>query len=165
MAKKRSRRKPRTARVSRTVPRHEQRMCAAGAWLFDVEHAFRLLRAKPRMPQLIEVVSWSGIHGPDGSSISPIRPGPSFDPFYAMTVDLTRPLIMATIPTPDGGSATCVIDGTHRLFRALVEGVVTLPAYVLSIAETARITRARPAAGDRAVPEVQSSPPIWRVHL
>lgn len=46
---------------------------------------------------------------------------------YAMTTDLTKPLLFI----PFEGQHR-LIDGHHRLFRAAVEGVEELPAYILT---------------------------------
>lgn len=142
MARTKARRRPRVHRDP--VPRHEQQYCSAGGWLFDVEHAHRLIRAQPRSLVLIDVQTWARLYGLDGNPKSRITPGPSFDALHALTVDLTRPLILAAVPTTSGGRCTLLIDGTHRLARGFIEGVETLPAWLLSTDETDAITRIRP---------------------
>jgi hypothetical protein len=52
---------------------------------------------------------------------------PGLDETYAVTTDLTKPLLFVPL---DG---ECVlIDGWHRTFKALLTGVDVLPCYVLS---------------------------------
>jgi hypothetical protein len=61
---------------------------------------------------------------------------------YAMETDLTKPVLVATLEA--GGEPTALfIDGVHRLYRAWREGVASLPAYVLTVAETQQIKRDR----------------------
>ena len=50
---------------------------------------------------------------------------------FAMTVDLSRPLVMILLKT-EGAEGCFVIDGWHRLFRAVQENVGELPAHLLS---------------------------------
>ncbi len=59
------------------------------------------------------------------------------DEEHAKTVDLSRPLIIAMHPLePQSG---IVIDGWHRIHRALSEDVKELPAYSLTRAESERV--------------------------
>lgn len=62
--------------------------------------------------------------------------GPEFNREYAMTTDLTQPLIVATLHLPGSGNSSLLIDGTHRLYRAHREHVAELPAYVLDVNES-----------------------------
>ncbi|MFE0774347.1 hypothetical protein [Streptomyces sp. NPDC058861] len=55
-----------------------------------------------------------------------------------MGTDLDQPVIIALLEF-DSGPAHLLIDGVHRMYRAMTEGLPTLPAYVLTIAETATI--------------------------
>jgi hypothetical protein len=57
------------------------------------------------------------------------------DPRHAATADLARPLLIA--PIPDG--TLLVIDGWHRITRALAEQVTHLPARLLTNTDEARI--------------------------
>lgn len=64
------------------------------------------------------------------------------DPEHAATVDLSEPLLVVPLRTEDGEDAgPMVINGWHRIHRALKEGRSTLPAVMLSpmIEEAARI--------------------------
>jgi hypothetical protein len=51
----------------------------------------------------------------------------NLDEAYALTTDLTRPLLFVPL-----GDKVCLVDGWHRLYRAVVEGVDILPAYFLT---------------------------------
>ncbi|SDC25328.1 hypothetical protein [Actinokineospora iranica] len=55
------------------------------------------------------------------------------DPDHAMTRDLSLPLLIAPLPIGQG-SVHVLIDGWHRVYRALSEGLTDLPAYVLTAA-------------------------------
>jgi hypothetical protein len=115
-------------------------------WLFDVTAAIGLLRAAPRPPQPLPVMAWARAYGllpaPGGGphAVSLIGPGPDFDPQYAMTTDLDKPVIIASV-TADGTGQPypLLIDGCHRLYKAAVTGRTELRALVLTAAETLSI--------------------------
>ncbi|MDX3204714.1 hypothetical protein ABZZ79_22075 [Streptomyces sp. NPDC006458] len=127
-----------------TPPRQ---MFKYGGWLFDTDRAMRLLEEHPRAVEQTSVADWSAAY-----HLSLLRPdydGPSWCPVFgpdqshfsvehAMRTDLDEPVIIATLEF-DSGPARLLIDGVHRMYRATVEGRPTLPAHVLSIAETATI--------------------------
>jgi hypothetical protein len=123
-----------------------------GPWLFDVRAAMRLLRRAPRPAQPLPVTLWARAYGliPDPGasphSIPLLDPGPGFDRGYALITDLTKPVIIATVPVPGGPPAALLIDGTHRLYKATVQGRTHLPCLVLTEAETLAIRR-RPHLG------------------
>jgi hypothetical protein len=108
----------------------------------------RLLSRAPRPAQPLPVTLWARayglIPGPGASphSIPLLGPGPGFDRDYAMTTDLTKPVIIATVPVPGGRPAALLIDGTRRP----VQGCTHLPSLVLTEAETLAIRR-RPHLG------------------
>lgn len=55
------------------------------------------------------------------------------DPEHAMTTDLTKPLLIAPLLLDSGGTAgNALIDGWHRVYKAHMEGIDTLPAILLS---------------------------------
>jgi hypothetical protein len=130
----------------RRVPQYEQQFAQVGDAFLDVGHAFRLLRTAPRRTEPIDVATWGRLYGMDGNQHSLIQLGPAFDRVHAMSTNLTRPLILATFATgPTRAEDTLlIVDGSHRLYRAFVEGRDQLPALVLTEAETAAITVARP---------------------
>lgn len=123
-----------------------------GPWLFDIRAAMRLLSRAPRPAQPLPVTLWARayglIPGPGASphSIPLLGPGPGFDRDYALTTDLTKPVIIATVPVNGGPPAALLIDGTHRLYKATVQGRTHLPSLVLTEAETLAIRR-RPHLG------------------
>ncbi|MFI0410611.1 hypothetical protein [Actinomadura sp. 3N508] len=61
------------------------------------------------------------------------------DPDHAATVDLARPLLTVTIP---GTCTPLVIDGWHRVHRALATGIHQLPVIHLD-ADDERACRVR----------------------
>jgi len=136
------------AEESAPVPRHEQQFALIGDLLLDVEGAFRLLRAKPRRVVRIDVETWARLYGMDGNPHSPIKVGPLFDPEHAKTADLRRPLILVTLVV-NGQDVRLICDGSHRLTRAFAEGRDSLPAWVLTAAETDAITVTRPHPNGR----------------
>lgn len=139
-------------RDERPVPRHEQQAVAIGDMLLDVEAAFRLLRAKPRRTVRIDVAGWARLYGLDGNPYSPVHVGRLFDPAHAMTTDLRRPLILVTLSTDDGDEVELIADGSHRLYRGYSEGRDSLPAYILTAAETLAITLTPSIQKDQSPP-------------
>ena len=114
-----------------------------GGWLFDIDRAKTLLAERPREPQPLPVLPWVRQFGLDlldePERVPILGIGPDFDREYAMTTDLTQPLIVATLHLPGSGNSSLLIDGTHRLYRAYHEDIAELPAYVLSVAESLAI--------------------------
>ncbi|MFF9178668.1 hypothetical protein [Streptomyces sp. NPDC014793] len=55
-----------------------------------------------------------------------------------MQTDLDEPVIIATMQL-DGNPALLLIDGVHRMYRAMSEGLSTLPAYILTVDETVKV--------------------------
>ncbi len=62
------------------------------------------------------------------------RLAPEIDRDYALMTDLTQPLLFIPFKGKDQ-----LIDGWHRLYKALLLGVERLPAYFLTESEAARI--------------------------
>lgn len=114
-----------------------------GGWIFNVDRAEAILADKPREPEPLPVLPWVRLYGLDlldqPGSAPIIGLGPHFDRDYAMTTDLTRPLLVATLHLPGSGNSLLLIDGTHRLYRAYREGVAELSAHVLDVTETLAI--------------------------
>lgn len=116
-----------------------------GAWRFDISAAQRLISAAPRDPQPVPVAEWASAYGldrldnPDPYKINLIGPDPdTFDRDYAMSTDLTRPVLLATFNV-DGARTALLIDGVHRLYRAMREGNDIQPGYLLTTDETQQI--------------------------
>ncbi|MFF8535955.1 hypothetical protein ACF07B_29050 [Streptomyces sp. NPDC015532] len=128
-----------------TIP--SRQMFKYGNWVFDIDRAMRLLEEHPRPTEQTSVTDWSAAY-----HLSLLRPdydGPSWCPIFgpdqshfsaehAMRTDLEQPVIIATLEF-DSGPARLLIDGVHRMYRAMTEGRPTLPAHVLTLAETATI--------------------------
>jgi hypothetical protein len=99
------------------------------AFAWDVYRAAAILRRAPRTPTSVKVADAAQLRAlirivddPDG------RP-----------IDLSWPLIAVQL----GSIGTLIIDGYHRIDRAIAEGVQTLPMHVLTPAEE-RACRIRP---------------------
>jgi hypothetical protein len=121
-----------------------------GPWVFSINAAQALIAATPRPTVSLDVTEWATAYGlthlddPHRTSINLIGPTPgSVDRLYAMTTDLTHPLLLALVSVTDTPPAALLIDGIHRLYRAWSTDVRQLPAYVLSAEETGRIQQDR----------------------
>lgn len=113
-----------------------------GPWLFDVGKAQTLIAEIPRATKRLPVWPWArfyGLDGTDGSSFSFFSPHAGFDRDYAMTTDLSDPILIATLRNREGEEFPLLIDGTHRLYHANAEGLGELPAYVLTVEESLTI--------------------------
>ena len=60
-----------------------------------------------------------------------LRLYPDIDPAYALTTDLSQPLLFAPI-----GDKVRLIDGSHRVLKALFYNIDELPAYFLTPEES-----------------------------
>jgi hypothetical protein len=112
-----------------------------GAFLFNVDRALAMLEGDQRERRVLEVPPWASFFGFDITgehSIALFAPR-RLDHDYAMTTDLNDPVLVATLTSGEGERFPLVIDGTHRIYRAYVEGVPTLPALVLDEAESLSI--------------------------
>ncbi len=119
-----------------------------GPWVFSVDAALALIAATPRDTRPLDVATWAQAYGlthldnPDSSTIGLIGPArDGLDRAYAMTTDLTKPVIVAQLLISGQPSSPLLIDGTHRLYRAWREGVPQLPAYLLTDEETRQVQR------------------------
>ncbi|MBQ0906793.1 hypothetical protein [Micromonospora sp. U21] len=117
-----------------------------GPWMFSIDAAQALITASPRDTRPLDVPAWSAAYGlahldnPNAWATSVIGPtSTALNRTYAMTADLTKPLIVAQISVNKQPPATLLIDGTHRLYRAWREHIPRLPAYVLTVEETRQI--------------------------
>ncbi|WP_274916840.1 hypothetical protein [Streptomyces sp. WZ-12] len=117
-------------------------------FVYDIDAALEIIRTEPRPDRLqeIDVVVWARSLGLDksreeilqGSSI-PLLIG-EVDEQYARTqVDLSVPLIFADLSQEGEEPGYMLIDGTHRLRRASIEGVAKLPVFLLDRVEALRI--------------------------
>jgi hypothetical protein len=98
-----------------------------GRYRYDIDAAQALLRALPRSPVQVPVATLQGFFGLGIVMVAAA---------YAAGTDLTEPLILAPLPDVTGA---LVIDGWHRVWRALDENVPALPGYLLTADEVASI--------------------------
>lgn len=84
-------------------------------WAWDIDTATRLAARHPVTEADVDRLAWA-------------RPVIQINPDHAATVDLSRPLLAVPIPN---AQTPLVIDGYHRIHRALTIGVRTLPVIVL----------------------------------
>ncbi|MFD6568594.1 hypothetical protein [Micromonospora profundi] len=117
-----------------------------GPWVFSIDAAQALIAASPRATRPLDVPAWAAAYGlthldnPNPWLTSLIGPtDTALNRTYAMTTDLTQPLIVAQISVNQAPPGPLLIDGTHRLYRAWREHVPRLPAYVLTVEETRQI--------------------------
>jgi hypothetical protein len=118
-----------------------------GTWIFNIDRAQNLLEEQPRAVVQTPVADWVAAYHlnllkPDGEG-APWCPvfGPDqshFNAGHAMQTDLDRPVIIATMQF-DGNPAVLLIDGVHRMYRAMIEDRSTLPAHILTVAETTKV--------------------------
>jgi hypothetical protein len=124
-----------------------------GGWVFDIAAAAAILRDQPRETASLPVAPWARAYsldrdpGSDTATIPLLGPGPGFSRAYAMTTDLTQPVIIAALPVTGDEPTPLLIDGTHRLYKAHATGAAQLPAWVLTDTETLTIRAPR---GSRA---------------
>ncbi|MEO3827357.1 hypothetical protein [Actinomadura sp. B10D3] len=88
-------------------------------WAWDIDLATQLAACHPTVPGDLQRLAWA-------------RAVIQVDPDHARTADLTRPLLAVPVPNP---STPLVIDGWHRIHRALSVGIAELPVVVLSEAD------------------------------
>jgi hypothetical protein len=84
----------------------------------DVDAAARLAKRHPVQQADIRPLTWV---------LGLIR----IDPAHAATVDVTRPLLVVPLPYAPPPGNRLVIDGWHRIHRALSQGLDRLPAVLL----------------------------------
>lgn len=130
-----------------------------GPFVFDVDKALKIIAKDPDRPvHPVSVAQWAKAIGVEktlaeyheGGTLPLLRG--EIDEEYARTkADLSIPVIFADISAKKGDEPNyMLIDGTHRLRRAFLEGRDQLDAYVLDFAETRKIrTTARYGPGRR----------------
>lgn len=121
-----------------------------GPWVFDIDAALALIYAAPRDTHALDVTAWATGYGltrlddpnhTTGNLIGPASDG--LDRLFAMSTDLTDPVLLGRIRIGDQPPAGLLIDGVHRLYHAWRKGVPQLPAYLLTAEETGRIQHDR----------------------
>lgn len=118
-----------------------------GNWVFNTDRALAIVQQPHHDTAPTHVADWAGAYrlnqfGPDyqGTSWCPVF-GPDLSHFtveHAMQTDLDIPVIIATMEF-NGTKAVMLIDGVHRMYRAMVENRPTLPSYLLSVEETTQV--------------------------
>ncbi|MEV4709679.1 hypothetical protein [Actinoplanes sp. NPDC049316] len=114
-----------------------------GPWVFDIDAALALIAATPHETQQLDVTAWATAYSlhhlddPQRLAVSLIGPTrDAVDRLYAMSTDLSNPVILGLVLIGDGPPAGLLIDGVHRLYHAWRKGIPHLPAYVLTAEET-----------------------------
>ena len=76
---------------------------------------------------------------------------PDMDDDYALTTDLTRPLLLTLfvrqLAGDDEPNTLQLLDGWHRLYKALLTGVEYLPVYLLTQEQSDKVLFAKMAPG------------------
>jgi hypothetical protein len=118
-----------------------------GPWRFDVDQALAIIADNPRPTRQLPVYDWANAFGIGElrrpNTIPLLGIGPDFDADYALTSDLADPLLIATLVDKEGVASPLFIDGMHRLYRAYLEDIAELPAYVLTPEESLAIRKDR----------------------
>ncbi|MFI5893823.1 hypothetical protein ACIA5D_27350 [Actinoplanes sp. NPDC051513] len=112
-----------------------------GPWVFDIDAAQALIASAPRDALALDVTTWATAYGltrlDDPTRVNLIGPtSDGIDRLYAMSTDLTEPVLLGRVRVGAIPPAALLIDGVHRLYRAWHEGVPWLPAYLLTAEET-----------------------------
>ncbi len=112
-----------------------------GPWIFDVTEGQAIVAASPRERRSMPVEPWARFYGlaERTSGSVPLFGNRDLDTDYALTTDLRAPVLVATLRNQAGDEFPLLVDGTHRLYRAHVEGVERLSADVLTVEETLTI--------------------------
>jgi hypothetical protein len=88
-------------------------------WYFDIDRAKQLVAAAPRGTVNVDparVAAAFGLYPPREEREGTIATGLiEVDRTYAMTVDLSQPLILGTIEDTSGCTFHLLIDGWHRI--------------------------------------------------
>jgi len=98
---------------------------------WDVNEAWKIIQAKKRKNKIMvpieEIKQYFGYV--------------KVNKAYADKIDLSKiqPLIAVTLKDEDGGKFALVIDGWHRIYKAMKSGVKELPAYLLTLREERQV--------------------------
>jgi hypothetical protein len=108
---------------------------------WDIEEAKRLVEAKPHEVRPLRIADLDGL----------LR-WIAVDREHATHVPTDQPVIVAIVPkmAADGGDAIIPIDGWHRIARAGMEGRETVPAVMLTRAESIKVMVDRMKVARRA---------------
>ncbi|KUL44777.1 hypothetical protein ADL22_12605 [Streptomyces sp. NRRL F-4489] len=123
----------------------EKQYFHAPPFRYDIDAAWRLIERSPRETHRIKVSEWARALGlaktPEEYQADGKIPLVNYnvDEEYAKTVDISKPLIFVDVSGKGEEATYIMIDGGHRLRRAVIEGVEELPGYALDKAEAALI--------------------------
>ncbi|SDT13254.1 hypothetical protein [Actinoplanes derwentensis] len=114
-----------------------------GPYVFDIDAALALIDAALRDTLALDVTAWATGYGltrlddSDRTTANLIGPtSDGLDRLYAMSTDLTNPVLLGMVRIGDQSPAALLIDGVHRLYHAWRKGIPQLPAYLLTVEET-----------------------------
>ena len=117
-----------------------------GLWVFNIDAALALIDTAPRDICALDVTAWATAYGlthlddPDHVTVNLIGPtADALDRLYAMSTDLSNPVLLGMVRVGDQPPAALLIDGVHRLYHAWRKGVPQLPAYLLTAEETRHV--------------------------
>lgn len=113
-----------------------------GPWVFNVDRGLAIVAEHAREAKALPVEPWTHFYGLDATGEEegiPLFAPMNLDRDYAMTTDLDEPVLVATLRSSLNKQFPLLIHGTHRLYRAYVEHVAELPAYVLTVEESLAI--------------------------
>jgi hypothetical protein len=91
-------------------------------WAWDVDLATRLARRHPVRRAAVR-------------ALAGVKDLIRIDPGHAASADLSRPILIVPLPCAPEPGNRLVIDGWHRIHRALTEGLEELPAILLDGAD------------------------------
>lgn len=110
------------------------------SWTWCVTYLQQLIACRPEWAiamaapaDIGPLGSYVGLAPPPAGAIALVDYSDRIDRDRAAAVDLTQPILIVTI----SGAAMWPIDGWHRIYRALSEGLDSLPALVLTPEATA----------------------------
>lgn len=106
-----------------------------------IDHALELIAADSSAATFypdLNITGFDTVLGrgepPSPNSIQILSYGGGIDKQYAMTCDLTKPVLVVPLYSEDGTQVRThwVIDGWHRLWAAREKGLSTMPGYLLN---------------------------------
>jgi hypothetical protein len=108
-------------------------------WHVDIDHANRLIASNPRETVGIDTARTAAAFGLDAAAkehAGGVAAGLiAIDKAHAMSVDLSKPLILATIHGAAGHRSLLLIDGWHRVYKGAATHSHVLRAYALTFEE------------------------------
>lgn len=109
-------------------------------WEWDIDRARKLAPVEEGMVEVAKLAKL--IDYPKGNTINLFSV--AINEGHIDHVPLDAPLLFGTMTHESGDSHSLLIDGHHRLARAIKEGVKTLPYHLLSAAQLTKCCIGRP---------------------